>query len=91
MYVCGGALSVGEQTDLLGGNFAGVILEDWALPAVVLKAVMDVDTGIFQKLCGSTGDTYKFFSPGVVKQLKAKVQGGISAAGCVGCGMLARR
>lgn len=57
MYVCGGVLSViSEQTDLLGGNFADMTLEDWTLPAVVLKALMDVDTGIFQKLCGSTGE-----------------------------------
>ena len=77
--------------DLLGGNFAGMTLGDWALPTIVLKAVMDVDTGIFQKIHGSTGDVYNLFFPGVVKQLKAKVQGGISAAGCVGGGMLARR
>lgn len=85
-----GSLSV-SVTDPLGGNFAGVTLGDGALPTVALKAVMDVDTGIFQKICGSTRDGYKLFFHGVLRQLKAKVQGGISAAGCVGGGMLARR
>lgn len=66
-----------------------MVLRDWALPAVVLKAVMDVDTGIFRKIpvYGSRGDRYNLFFPGVVRQLKAKVQGGISAAGRVGGGM----
>lgn len=78
-------------TDPLGGNFAGVMLGNGALPTVALKAVMDVDTGIFQKMGGSIRDGYKLFFRGGVRQLKAKVQGGISAAGCVGGGMLARR
>lgn len=57
----------------------------------MLKAVTGVDTGMSQKIRASTGDRYKLFSPSVVTQLKVKVQGGISAAGCVGGGMLARR
>lgn len=52
---------------------------------------MGVDTGISQKIHASTGDRYKLFFPTAVRQLKVKVQGGISAAGYVGGGMLARR
>lgn len=37
------------DVDLLGGNLAGMTLGHWALPAMVLQAVMNVDTGIFQK------------------------------------------
>lgn len=74
-------LSSVNRTDLLGGNFAGVTHWDWAFPTVLLKAIVDVDTRIFQKIHGSTEDRYKLFSPGVVRQLKAKVQGGVSAAG----------
>lgn len=44
------------DVDLLGGNLAAVMFGDWALPAMVLQAEMDVDTGIFQKIHGSTGD-----------------------------------
>lgn len=33
-----------STTELLGGDFAGATLWDRALPALVLKAVMDVDT-----------------------------------------------
>lgn len=77
---------------VLGGNLAGMTLGDWALPAMVLQAVMDVLLGsIFQKLHGSIGERWSTFCGGL-RQLKAKVQGGIIAAGCVrGVGMLARR
>lgn len=79
------------DVDLLDGNLAGRTLGDWALPAVGLQEMMDVDTGIFEKKHGSMGHRYKLFSA-VLRQLKAKVQGGISAAGCVGgSGTLARR
>lgn len=74
-------LSSVSRTDLLGGNFAGVTLRDWPFPTVVLKAIVDVDTRVFQNIHGSTGDRYKLFSLGVARQLKAKVQGGVSAAG----------
>lgn len=44
------------DVDLLGGSLAAVMFGDWALAAMVLQAEMDVDTGIFQKIHGSTGD-----------------------------------
>lgn len=47
--------------------------------------------GSFKSYVEAQENMYKLFSPGVVRQLKAKAQGGISAAGCVGCRMLARR
>lgn len=49
------------DVDLLFGNLAGRTLGDWALPAVGLQEMMDVDTGIFEKKHGSMGHRYKLF------------------------------
>lgn len=43
------------DVDVLGGNLAAVMLGNWALAATVLQAEMDVGTGVFQKIHGSTG------------------------------------
>lgn len=49
-------VGAGWDVDLLDENLAGGTLGD-----VMLQAVMDVDTGIFEKKHGSTGDRYELF------------------------------
>lgn len=72
---------------VLGGNLAGMTLGDWALPAMVLQMFVLRSCERYME----AQETGKAFCGGL-RQLKGKVQGGISAAGRVGgSGMLARR